>query len=242
MQAERKTLIDTNTHYCPGCGHGVAHKLVAEAIDELGIRDRIAGIAPVGCAVMAYDYFDFDMTEAPHGRGPSIATGIKRVRPDLIVFTYQGDGDLAAIGMSEVIHTANRNENICIFFVNNAVYGMTGGQMAPTTLEGQKTSTCRIGRYPENDGHPVKMAELIASLDAPHYVERVSLGSAQHIAAAKKAVVRAFRNQMDGKGFSFVEMLSACPTYWDMSPVNAAQWIEQDMASYYPLGIKKVGV
>ena len=221
--------------YCPGCGHRVMHKLLIECIDELAIRDRIIGIAPVGCAVFAYDYFNFDMLEVPHGRPPAAATAIKRVRPDNIVFTYQGDGDLAAIGLSEIMHTAMRGENICVFFVNNATYGMTGGQMAPTTLIGQKTSTTKDGR---SEGFPLRVAEMLGnSLEGPCYVARAILEGADNIATAKQYILKALSNQVEGKGFSFVEVLSSCPTDWHMSPSEAARWMGGPMLKQYPTGV-----
>jgi 2-oxoglutarate ferredoxin oxidoreductase subunit beta len=230
------SLRDTSTHYCPGCGHGIAHRLVAEAVDELGIRQRVIAVAPVGCAVIAYDYWDFDCSEAAHGRALAIATALKHVRPDTIVFTYQGDGDLAAIGTNETIHAANRGENVTVIFINNAVYGMTGGQMAPTTLVGQKTATTLQGRSSSSEGYPLKISEMLAGLPGVKYVERVSLHSPQEIMKAKKAVAQAFRNQIDGAGFSLVEMLSPCPTYWGLTPVQALVWIRDTMMKEFPLG------
>jgi 2-oxoglutarate ferredoxin oxidoreductase subunit beta len=230
------SLRDTSTHYCPGCGHGIAHRLVAEVVDELGIRQRVIAVAPVGCAVIAYDYWDFDCSEAAHGRALAIATALKRVRPDTIVFTYQGDGDLAAIGTNETIHAANRGENVTVIFINNAVYGMTGGQMAPTTLVGQKTATTLQGRSSSSEGYPLKISEMLAGLPGVKYVERVSLHSPQEIMKAKKAVAQAFRNQIDGAGFSLVEMLSPCPTYWGLTPVQALVWIRDTMMKEFPLG------
>jgi 2-oxoglutarate/2-oxoacid ferredoxin oxidoreductase subunit beta len=230
------SLRDTSTHYCPGCGHGIAHRLVAEVVDELGIRQRVIAVAPVGCAVIAYDYWDFDCSEAAHGRALAIATALKRVRPDTIVFTYQGDGDLAAIGTNETIHAANRGENVTVIFINNAVYGMTGGQMAPTTLVGQKTATTLQGRSSSSEGYPLKISEMLAGLPGVKYVERVSLHSPQEIMKAKKAVAQAFRNQIDGVGFSLVEMLSPCPTYWGLTPVQALVWIRDTMMKEFPLG------
>ena len=209
-----KSLADIPFHYCPGCTHGIIHRLVAEAIDELGIEGRAIGVAPVGCAVMAYDYFTCDMIEAAHGRAPAVATGIKRGRPDNIVFTYQGDGDLASIGMAETVHAAARNENITIIFVNNAIYGMTGGQMAPTSLPGQVTQTSPYGRDPKLTGLPVKVAELLSALDAPTYIERVAVNNVKNVKNAKKAILKAFRNQVEGRGFSLIEVVSSCPTNW----------------------------
>ncbi len=231
-----KSLRNISTHYCAGCGHGIAHRLIAQAIDELGIREKVIGIAPVGCAVIAYDYWDFDCSEAAHGRALAVATAIKRVRPENIVFTYQGDGDLAAIGANETVHAANRGENITVIFINNAVYGMTGGQMAPTTLLGQKTATTRLGRNPDSEGYPLKISELLSQLPAVKYVERVSLCSPQEVVKAGKAIKQAFRNQIDGIGFSLVEVLSPCPTYWDMPPKEALAWIRDVMVKEFPLG------
>src|SRR3989338_5777755 len=216
-----KSMKDAATHYCPGCGHGIVHRLICEAVDELDIREKLIGIAPVGCAVIAYDYWDFDVTEAAHGRVPSVATGIKRSRPDRIVFGYQGDGDLAAIGTAEIIHTANRGENITIIFVNNAVYGITSRPIAPTTLAGHKTNTTILGRSLRSDGYPIKMLEMLAVLPGARYLERVSVHSSQETLRAKRAIKKAFKTQTDNKGFSMVEVLSMCPTYWAMTPVPA---------------------
>jgi 2-oxoglutarate ferredoxin oxidoreductase subunit beta len=226
-------------HYCSGCGHGIIHRLVCEAIDELGIRERTIGVAPVGCAVIAYDYWDFDVTEAAHGRTPAVATGIKRVRPDSIVFTYQGDGDLAAIGTAEIIHAASRGENITVIFVNNGVYGMTGGQMAPTTLAGQITATTIHGRNLKRDGYPIRILEMLAVLPGAKYLERVSVHSSQEVLRAKRAIRKAFKTQLDNKGFSMVEVLSMCPTYWGVSAVKAADRIKNEMTTFYPLGVVK---
>lgn len=231
-----ESLRDIPTHYCPGCGHGIAHRIVAEAIDELGIRERVIGIAPVGCAVIAYDYWDFDCSEAAHGRALAVATGIKRVRPEAIVFTYQGDGDLAAIGTNETIHAANRGENLTVIFINNAIYGMTGGQMAPTTLLGQKTSTTQNGRKGNIHGYPLKISELLSQLAGVKYIERVSLHSPQEIVKAKQAIKQAFLNQIINKGFSLVEILSPCPTYWGLSSIEAMHWIKDVMVKEFPLG------
>jgi 2-oxoglutarate ferredoxin oxidoreductase subunit beta len=225
--------------YCPGCSHGVLHRIVAETIDRFGIRGRTIGIAPVGCAVFAYDYLDIDMIEVPHGRPPAIATGMKRSRPGSVVFSYQGDGDLAAIGTAEIVHAAARGENITVIFVNNGNYGMTGGQMAPTTLPGQKTTTTPAGRDVRLAGSPVRICEMLATLDGPAYIERVSLDSPRQTLNAKKAVQKAFRNQIEGLGFSFVEALSLCPTDWGMTPLQAADWVRQRMMPYYPLGVYK---
>lgn len=232
-----KSLANIPFHYCPGCTHGIIHRLVAEAIDELGIEGRTIGVAPVGCAVMAYDYFTCDMIEAAHGRAPAVATGIKRGRPDNIVFTYQGDGDLASIGMAETVHAAARNENITIIFVNNAIYGMTGGQMAPTSLPGQVTQTSPYGRDPKLTGLPVKVAELLSALDAPTYIERVAVNNVKNVKNAKKAILKAFRNQVEGRGFSLIEVVSSCPTNWGMTPDKALEWVEEKMIPYYPLGV-----
>jgi 2-oxoglutarate ferredoxin oxidoreductase subunit beta len=231
-----EALSDAVTHYCPGCTHGVIHRLVAEVIDELGIRGRTVGIAPVGCAVLAYNYFTFDFQEAAHGRAPAMATGIKRVRPDLMVFTYQGDGDLASIGMAEIIHAANRGEKFTTIFVNNAVYGMTGGQMAPTTMPGQRTTTSPMGRDPEEVGMPIKVAELIAALETPGYVVRRAAIRPKYIVKAKKAIKQAFTYQMENRCYSFVEVISNCPTNWGMTPVESLDWAEAHMLPYYPLG------
>jgi len=234
-----ESLKDAQTHYCGGCGHGIVHRLICEIVDELRIRDKTIAVAPVGCAVIAYDYWDFDCTEAAHGRPPAVATGIKRVQPDKIIFTYQGDGDLAAIGTAEIIHAANRGENITVIFVNNAVYGMTGGQMAPTTLIGQKTATTLRGRDEKRDGPPLKIAELLSCLDGAKYVERVSIHSPKHILKAKKAIKKAFENQINNKGFSLVEVLSMCPTYWDVTPTEAVKYQDEVMTKHYPLGVIK---
>ena len=231
-----RSLRKVPTHYCAGCGHGIAHRLVAQVIDELRIREKIIAIAPVGCAVLAYDYWDFDCTEAAHGRALAVATAIKRVRPDNIVFTYQGDGDLAAIGTNETIHAANRGENLTVIFINNAVYGMTGGQMAPTTLAGQKTATTPRGRDVASQGYPLKISELLAQLPAVKYVERVTLTSPPEVMKAKKAIAAAFQNQIDHVGFSLVEILSPCPTYWGKSPQASMEWIKETMTKEFPLG------
>ncbi len=228
-----------NTHYCPGCGHGKLHKLIAEAIEDFGIQDRVIIINPVGCSVFLYYYFDTGHIQVAHGRAPAVATGIKRVHPHSIVISYQGDGDLAAIGGNEILHAANRGEHITVFFVNNAIYGMTGGQMAPTTLPGMKTTTTPRGRNIQNEGYPLKMAELIATLDAPVYVERVALTDAKNMARARKAVRKAIQIQMENKGFAFVEALSACPTGWGMNPPDAEKWINEVMTKYFPLGVFK---
>ena len=230
------SLRKISTHYCAGCGHGIAHRLIAEVVDELKIRERVIAIAPVGCAVLAYDYWDFDCSEAAHGRALAVATAIKRVRPENIVFTYQGDGDLAAIGTNETLHAANRGENLTVIFINNAVYGMTGGQMAPTTLLGQKTTTTPFGRDAKLQGYPLKISEILAQLPAVKYVERASFHSPQEILKAKRAIKEAFQNQIDGVGFSLVEILSSCPTYWGLSPTQSLNWIKEVMAKEFPLG------
>ena len=233
------SLVDIPLHYCPGCTHGIIHRLVAEAMDELDIEGRTVGIAPVGCAVMAYDYFNCDMIEAAHGRAPAVATGVKRANPDNIVFAYQGDGDLASIGTAETVHSAARNENITIIFINNAIYGMTGGQMAPTSLPGQVTQTSPYGRDPKLCGYPVKVCEMLSQLDGPEYLERVAVNSVKNVRAAKKAIRKAFQNQLEGRGFSLVEVISACPTNWGMTPQKALEWIDEAMIPYYPLGVYK---
>ena len=232
-----KSLADLSFHYCPGCTHGIVHRLVAEVIDELGIEGRTIGIAPVGCSVMAYDYFTVDMVEAAHGRAPAVATGVKRSDPSKIVFTYQGDGDLASIGMCETVHSAARGENITIIFINNAIYGMTGGQMAPTSLPGQVTQTSPYGRNTETQGFPIRVCELLSELDGPAYLERVTVNNVKNVRNAKKAIKKAFQNQIDGKGFSLVEVLSSCPTNWGMTPQKALEWIDEKMIPYYPLGV-----
>jgi len=227
------------THYCPGCGHGIAHRLVAEAIEHYGGRGRTVCVAPVGCSVLAYKYIAIDMSEAAHGRAPAVATGIKRARPELFVMTYQGDGDLAAIGTAEIVHAANRGENISVIFINNAVYGMTGGQMAPTTTVGQKTATTPAGRTMQNEGAPIKVCEMLAVLDGPSYVARVTVNKPAAVRKAKAAIVTAFGRQIEGKGFSLVEVLSPCPTYWRLSPVDAMAAIDDWMVKTFPLGVFK---
>ena len=233
------SMTEAQTHYCPGCTHGIIHRLVGESIDALGIEERTIGVAPVGCSVLAYNYFNLDMTVAAHGRAPAVATGLKRANPESIVFTYQGDGDLASIGMAEAVHAAARNENITVIFVNNAVYGMTGGQMAPTSLPGQLTQTSPYGRNVELCGLPVKVCEMLSQLDGPAYIARVAANSPKNVIAAKKAIEKAFRNQVEGKGFSLVEVLSSCPTNWGKSPKDALKWLESQMIPYYPLGVYK---
>jgi 2-oxoglutarate/2-oxoacid ferredoxin oxidoreductase subunit beta len=234
-----RALLDVPFHYCPGCTHGIIHRLVAETIDELGIEGKTIGVAPVGCAVMAYDYFGCDMVEAAHGRAPAVATGLKRSLPDNVVFTYQGDGDLAAIGTAETVHSATRGENITIIFVNNAIYGMTGGQMAPTTLPNQVTQTTPYGRDVKYAGYPVRVCEMLSTLDGVTYAERVSVDCVKNILSAKKAIRKAFENQVNGLGFSIVEVLSSCPTNWGLSPADALQWVRDNMMPYYPLGVYK---
>jgi len=234
-----KSLLDVPTHYCPGCTHGTIHKLVGEVMDELGILDKTIGVAPVGCSVLAYNYFACDMFQAAHGRAPAVGTGIKRTNPDKVVFTYQGDGDLAAIGTAEIVHAAARGENITSIFVNNCIYGMTGGQMAPTTLPGQITETSPYGRNVKTEGHPIRVSEMISTLDGACYVERVSVDTVPNILKAKKAIKKAFQNQLDGKGFSMIEVLSICPTNWGLTPSESMQWLKDKMIPYYPLGIKK---
>ena len=234
-----KTLIDTPTHYCPGCGHGIVHRLIAEIIDDMDIRDKTIGLAPVGCAVLAYNYLDIDMCEAAHGRPPAVATGIKRVHPDKIVFSYQGDGDLAAIGMAEIIHTASRSENITVIFVNNAVYGMTNGQMAPTTLLNQKTLTTPQGRNERDDGYPIRICELLATIDGSRFLARTSITSAKNIIKTKRLLEKGFKSQIEKKGFSLIEILSPCPVYWRMTPNDSMKFIDDNMTATFPLGIFK---
>jgi len=234
-----KSLTDAVLHYCPGCTHGIIHRLVAEAIDELGIEGKTIGVAPVGCAVMAYNYFACDMVEAAHGRAPAVATGLKRALPENVIFTYQGDGDLASIGMAETVHSATRNENITVIFVNNAIYGMTGGQMAPTSLPGQVTQTSPYGRDVNVAGYPVKVSEMLSTLDGPEFIARVAVNNVKNVREAKKTIKKAFENQINGKGFSLVEVVSSCPTNWGMTPVDALKWVDEKMIPYYPLGVYK---
>ena len=234
-----RSLKPNAFRYCPGCGHSLVHRLIAECIDSLGIREQVVGIAPVGCAVFAYDYFDFDILEAAHGRGPAAATALKRVMPDKIIFSYQGDGDLAAIGISEIIHAANRGENFSVFFVNNATYGMTGGQMAPTTITGQRTTTTPKGRDVLTTGYPLRVSELLSSIEGVSYIKRVAVDSYKNLLTARKAIEKTFRYQIDGKGFSLVEILSPCPTDWGMSPKAAADWVRTTLSHTYPLGLIK---
>ncbi|MBR2614228.1 MAG: hypothetical protein IKC71_01350 [Clostridia bacterium] len=232
-------LTDAPFHYCPGCTHGIIHRLVAEALDELGVTDKTVGVAPVGCSVFAYNYFNCDMIQAAHGRAPAVATGVKRGEPDCIVFTYQGDGDLAAIGTAETVHAAARNENITVIFVNNAIYGMTGGQMAPTSLPNQVTQTSPYGRDVTVVGYPVKVCEMLSQIDGATYLERVAVNDVKNIRNAKKAIKKAFKYQMEGKGFSLVEVLSTCPTNWGKTPKESLKWLEENMKPYYPLGVYK---
>ncbi|HIU19118.1 MAG TPA: hypothetical protein IAC48_03530 [Candidatus Limiplasma stercoravium] len=234
-----RMLTDKPFHYCPGCTHGIIHRLAAEAMEELGIGDTAIGVAPVGCAVFAYDYFNCDMMEAAHGRAPAVATGIKRAHPDRAVFTYQGDGDLASIGTAEIVHAATRGERITVLFVNNAIYGMTGGQMAPTTLPGQVTTTSPYGRDVNHCGYPVRVSEMLSTLNGPAYIERVSVHDVPHIRKAKAAIKKAFQLQMEGKGFTLVEILSSCPTNWGKTPKEALDWVVSDMMPNYPLGVYK---
>jgi 2-oxoglutarate/2-oxoacid ferredoxin oxidoreductase subunit beta len=231
-----EAMSEVYTHYCPGCTHGIAHRLVAEVIDELGIREKTVGVAPVGCSVFAYNYFECDFVVAAHGRAPAMATGLKRVLPDRVVFTYQGDGDLASIGLAEIMHAALRGENITVIFINNAIYGMTGGQMAPTTLPGMKTTSSPNGRDVESSGFPIRMSELLAQMDGATYVARRSLHNPTEVRKAKKAIKQAFENQIHGFGFSMVELLSSCPTNWDVTPAEALKFIETQMLPVYPLG------
>lgn len=235
-----EALVDINYHYCPGCTHGIAHRLVAETIDEMGLIDNTIGVASVGCSVFTYNYFDFDFLEAPHGRAPAMATGVKRVRPDRVVFTYQGDGDMISIGTGEIVAAAGRGENITVIFINNANYGMTGGQMAPTTLPGMKTTSSPNGRDVENMGYPIRASEMLATQEGASYIVRRSLHDAKNIRKAKKAIRTAFETQVRGLGFSMVELLSTCPTNWHMSPIESSKWLEKNMLPYYPLGDYKV--
>ena len=234
---ERKSDLKQQTHYCPGCGHGIAHKLVAEALEDMGLQDRTVFVSPVGCSVFAYYYFDTGNVQAAHGRTPAVATALKRSLPHSIVVAYQGDGDLAAIGTAEIIHAANRGENITVFFINNAIYGMTGGQMAPTTLVGQTSTTSPWGRRPSNEGYPLHVCELLSTLEAPVYIERVALCDNKNIMKARKAVRKALELQRDGAGFSLVEILSPCPTIWKQNPVEAQRWVAEQMIPVFPLGV-----
>ena len=234
-----KSLCDVPLHYCPGCTHGIVHRLVAEAIDELGIEGQTIGVASVGCSVFTYNYFECDMVQAAHGRAPAVATGVKRSDPSKIVFTYQGDGDLASIGTAETVHSAARNENITIIFINNAIYGMTGGQMAPTSLPGQVTQTSPYGRDVNTVGYPVRICEMLSQLEGPSSLERVAVNNVKNVKAAKKAIKKAFQNQVEGKGFSLIEVVSTCPTNWGKTPEKAMEWLEENMLPYYPLGVYK---
>lgn len=234
-----QSLKDVPFRYCPGCGHSIAHRLIAEAIDKLGIREKTIGIAPIGCAVFAYDYFDIDMIEIPHGRPPAAATGMKRVCPDKVIFTYQGDGDLAAIGIAEIIHAANRGENITVFFINNANYGMTGGQMAPTTLKGQKTTTTPRGRNYKTEGYPLHISEILAVIEGSSFIARGSLDSYKNVVITKKYIEKAFQYQLENRGFSLVEILSPCPTDWGMTPEQSLKWLRENMIKEFRLGVIK---
>jgi len=233
------SMKETPLRYCPGCSHGTLHRMIAQAVDELGVRERTVGIAPVGCAVFAYEYLDFDMLEAAHGRPPAACTAMKRLMPDRLIFSYQGDGDLASIGTSEIIHAANRGENFTVIFVNNATYGMTGGQMAPTTLLGQKTTTTQSGRSAKGDGYPLRVCEMLATLDAPYFIERTSMDSAKGAVKTRNAIKKAFRYQLEGRGFTFVEVLSLCPTNWGMEPLEAVKWMRGPMRDAFPVRVFK---
>ena len=234
-----EALTDSVFHYCPGCTHGIVHRLVAEALDELGVRDRAVAIASVGCSVFSYNYFNCDAIQSAHGRAPAVATGVNRACPESIVFTYQGDGDLAAIGTAETVHSAARGENITVIFINNAIYGMTGGQMAPTSLPGQVTQTSPYGRDTNTVGFPIKVCEMLSQVDGATYLERVAVNNVKNVMAAKKAIKKAFQNQIDGKGFSLIEVLSTCPTNWGLTPEKSLKWLEENMLPYYPLGVYK---
>ena len=232
-------LTSAPLHYCPGCTHGIVHRLVAQAIDELGVEGRTVGVASVGCSEMCYDYFACDMVQAPHGRALAVATGLKRAKPQNVIFTYQGDGDLAAIGTAETVHAATRGENITVIFINNAIYGMTGGQMAPTSLPGQIPQTTPYGRAPDTAGYPVKVCELLSTLDGVAFAQRVTVDCVKNVNIARRAIKKAFQNQLDGKGYSIVEVLSTCPTNWGLTPVESLQWLRENMIPYYPLGVYK---
>ncbi len=234
-----KSLKKAVLHYCPGCGHSIIHKIIAELLDEMDLREKAVCVPPAGCAVLAYNYLDIDMVEAPHGRATAVATGVKRVRPENLVFSYQGDGDLAAIGTAEALHSANRGENISVIFVNNAVYGMTGGQMAPTTLEGQKTTTTQSGRDIKKEGPPIRVCELLSSLQSSTYLERTAVNSPANIRKTKNSIKKAFQCQIQGKGFSLIEILSPCPTNWKLNPFESCKWIDEVMQKYFPLGVFK---
>lgn len=234
-----ESLAAVGTHYCPGCTHGVIHRMIAEVLDELGVQERTVGVSPVGCAVLAHNYFVTDMQEASHGRAPAVATGIKRARPDLVVFTYQGDGDLASIGLAEILHCANRGEKVTVIFVNNAIYGMTGGQMAPTTMPGQVTTTSPLGRDVSLAGYPLRIAELVSTMRTPGFIARGAVHTPLHIVETRDLLRRAFRHQVEGRCFSLVEVLSTCPTNWGIPPHEACAWVERNMVPYYPLGLFK---
>ena len=233
------TLTDAPLHYCPGCTHGIVHRLVAQALEELGVEGKTVGVASVGCSVMCYDYFTCDMVQAPHGRAQAVATGLKRARPDNVIFTYQGDGDLAAIGTAETVHAATRGENITVIFINNAIYGMTGGQMAPTTLPGQVTQTSPYGRDVKTQGYPIRICEMLSTLDGVAFAARVSVDNVKNVREAKKAIKKAFEIQKQGLGYTIVEVISACPTNWGMTPTAALEWVRENMIPYYPLGVYK---
>ena len=234
-----KSMADVNMHYCPGCGHGIVHRLIAETVDELDIEGQTIGIASVGCSVMNYDYFNFDMIQAPHGRAPAVATGAKRALPDNVIFTYQGDGDLAAIGTAEIVHAATRGEILTVIFINNAIYGMTGGQMAPTSLPGQVTQTTPFGRDVNLAGYPIKVCELLSTLDGVTLAQRVSIDCVKNVNEAKRAIKKGFKNQINKQGFSIIEVISSCPTNWGMRPIDSLTWVRENMLKYYPLGIYK---
>ncbi len=234
-----KSMADVNMHYCPGCGHGIVHRLIAETVDELDIEGQTIGIASVGCSVMNYDYFNFDIIQAPHGRAPAVATGAKRALPDNVIFTYQGDGDLAAIGTAEIVHAATRGENLTVIFINNAIYGMTGGQMAPTSLPGQVTQTTPFGRDVNVAGYPIKVCELLSTLDGVTLAQRVSIDCVKNVNEAKRAIKKGFKNQINNQGFSIIEVISSCPTNWGMRPIDSLTWVRENMLKYYPLGIYK---
>lgn len=234
-----KSMADVNMHYCPGCGHGIVHRLIAETVDELDIEGQTIGIASVGCSVMNYDYFNFDMIQAPHGRAPAVATGAKRALPDNVIFTYQGDGDLAAIGTAEIVHAATRGEILTVIFINNAIYGMTGGQMAPTSLPGQVTQTTPFGRDVNLAGYPIKVCELLSTLDGVTLAQRVSIDCVKNVNEAKRAIKKGFKNQINKQGFSIIEVTSSCPTNWGMKPIDSLTWVRENMLKYYPLGIYK---
>jgi 2-oxoglutarate ferredoxin oxidoreductase subunit beta len=234
-----KSLLDVPMHYCPGCHHGIIHRLVAEVLDELNVREKTIGIASVGCSVLAYEYFNCDMVQAAHGRSPAVATGVKRVLPNSVVFTYQGDGDLAAIGCAEIVHAAVRGEKITVIFVNNAIYGMTGGQMAPTSLVSQVTSTSPYGRRVTEAGMPIRMSEMLSTIDGAAYIARVAVNNPSNMAKAKASIKKAFQLQISGVGFTLVEVLSTCPTNWGMTPLEAVKWLDNNMIPYYPLGVLK---